>query len=305
MREHRVTRHVAASFDDAIRAVLESIPRGQVATCGMVATALGDVRAARAVAAWVLEHPDADGGDRVVRADLRPVSKGARRSPASRLAAALPKQGLLTALREEQEHLAARVREVDDFGETRSLGGVDVAYQGDRAFAVAVRCDARSCEPVEIAKEELRADFPYIPSYLAFREFPLVERPVHHWSRPPDVLLVDGHGRLHPALFGFACFVGVRLGLPTIGVAKHPLCGTLDTARKGPDGAVPVRHLGAVRGYAWRPARGVRPVYVSVGHRISLETALSVVQGATKERYPEPLRIADRLSKEMKRETPA
>lgn len=291
---------MAASFDDAIRAVLLSIPVGRVATCGTVARALGDMRAARAVAAWTLEHPDVNGADRVVRADLQTILRDVPRVRHPRPISTLPSLGLLSSMRTDQERLGRQVRERDDFGEVRSIGGVDVAYQGDRAYAAAVRCDAVSLEPVEIAKAVVHADFPYVPTYLAFREFPLAEQVLRRLSRPPDLLMVDGHGRLHPALFGFACSVGVRLNLPTIGVAKHPLCGKLNTAGKRSDGAIPVEHEGAIRGFAWSPRPGARPLYVSVGHRISLVTALEAVKRSTRNRHPEPLRISDQVSKEMK-----
>jgi len=114
-------------------------------------------------------------------------------------------------------------------------------------------------------------------------------------------LLIDGHGRLHPALFGVACYVGVRLDLPTIGVAKHPLVGRVRPRTRSLSRASPVEFQGQVRGYAWTPVGRARPIYVSIGHRISLERAFEVVRGSTVRGYPEPLRLADRIGREMKR----
>src|SRR5207244_6398748 len=82
---------------------------------------------------------------------------------------------------------------------------------------------------------------------------PGIETAVRRLTHRPDVLLVDGHGRLHPALFGVACYVGVRLGLPTVGVAKHPLVGRVKTKRRGSEHALPIEFRGRVQGYAWIP----------------------------------------------------
>ncbi len=305
---------MTSRFDEALGACLREIPSGRVATCGAIARALGDVRAARTVASWILDHPDVDMAHRVVRADGRPVLEEAAarlsaegiplvqdRVPSARFIEALPEVSLLEELRKEQRLLSQRVSETALGGTPETLGGVDVAYAGDRAFAVAVTLDARTLEPTQVAGRECEAEFPYIPTYLAFREMPAVESAVHALGPKPDVLFVDGHGRLHPAHFGFACFAGVRLGLPTIGVAKHPLVGTPVPSRKQANGAIPLVLDGLVRGYAWPPPGSARPIYVSVGHRITLEEALSLVRGATRARSPEPLRLADRLSKEMKR----
>ncbi|MEK6986642.1 MAG: endonuclease V, partial [Candidatus Thermoplasmatota archaeon] len=305
LREDALPSAMGNRFQEALEGILRHIPEGSVATCGAIARALGDVRAARSVAAWILDHPDMPGAARVVRADVQPILRKLRAPAAARDAVvldALPSVGLLEALRREQTRVAKRVSETDVVEEVHTVGAVDVAYEGDTAFAAAVRCDAESLHAEEIVVAELRVDFPYIPTYLAFREFPPIEAAVRRLQRRPDVLFIDGHGRLHPTLAGLACYAGVHLGMPTIGVAKHALVGRLRTSRRGRQGAVPIEFEGAVRGYSWTPPGSTRPVYVSVGHRIALETALDLVQRTTRRQYPEPLRIADRLSKEKKRE---
>lgn len=301
------------SFREALDACLDRIPPGHVATCGAIARALGDLRAARTVATWLLEHPDTANAHRAVRADGRPVVTGAAerlasegvplqagRAPAGRFVDELPETHLLETLRARQAELASKVVERDELRSPRTFGGVDVAYAGDRAFAVAVTVDAETLEPIEISEHTSEADFPYIPTYLAFREFPAVEAAVRGLREKPDLLFVDGHGRLHPALFGFACFAGVELGLPTIGIAKHPLAGRPARGADRVANAVPIEIEGVVRGYAWAPPGASRPFYVSVGNRISLEAALATAQRATRRKYPEPLLVADRRSKEKK-----
>ena len=260
------------------------------------------------------EHPATPAAHRVVRADGRPVLPNANhrlasedvpvrsgRVPANRFVAIRTAVPLLDELRREQRHLASLVTEEDVGGPAERIAGVDVAYDADRMYAAAVCVGATTLAVVEVATATGTVSFPYIPTYLARREFPGIEAAVRRLPRKPDVLLVDGHGRLHPALFGVACDVGVRLDIPTIGVAKHPLAGRPMKPSRGDRDAIPIALGGETRGYAWVPPGAGRPIFVSVGHRISLATALDLVKRTTRSRYPEPLALADRASKEMKR----
>lgn len=275
--------------------------------------ALGDIRAARTVATWLLDHPETPGAHRIVRADGRPITPTAievlqregitlrhGRVTADRFVDDISGVPILESLREEQRELSFQVVEADVDPVPQTYGGVDVAYKGDRAFAAAVSLDATTLETTEISEAEIDVDFPYIPTYLAFREFPAVHAAFAELRDRPDLLFVDGHGRLHPALFGFACFAGVRLNVPTIGIAKHPLAGRPNASADTVLGAIPIDMEGTTRGYAWTPPGASHPFYVSVGHRISLSRSLEVAQRATRRRYPEPLAVADRLSKERK-----
>jgi len=218
------------------------------------------------------------------------------------MTAALPQTRYLSRLREEQRRLGSKVSETDEPGPPRMIGGVDVCYEGDRAFAAAAVCDGETLEVVEVRYARVRIDFPYIPTYLGYRELPPMEAALHRLAKQPDVLLVDGHGRLHPAGSGIACMAGVRLGLPTIGVAKHPLVGRPRPSANREGGAVPVEFDGEVRGLAWTPPRATRPVFVSIGHRVSLQTALSIVIRSTIGRGPKPLIVADTEARKIKEE---
>jgi len=220
---------------------------------------------------------------------------------ADRITDLLEPTGFLTALREEQQKLSGRVIERDGGLHVERVAGVDAGYDGNTMHIVAVSLDAKDLSLTEITAVKREAEFPYIPTYLAYRELPGIEAAVRRLKRPPDVLLIDGHGRLHPALFGVACDVGVRLDLPTIGVTKHPLVGRVRPGTRSRSRAFPVEFRGQVRGYAWTPPGRERPIYVSVGHRISLKRALEVVRGSTLRGYPQPLRLADRIGREMKR----
>lgn len=305
---------VDVDFQRALAACLGRVGPGRVTTCGAVASALGDVRAARAVATWLIDHRDTPGAHRVVHADGRILFSGAARElnregiypvhghvPAERVVRALEPLCFLTALRDTQRRLSDRVVERDAPGRVERIAGVDAAYDGDTMYAVAACLDSEDLTPLEIAAVRCETGFPYIPTYLAYREFPGIAAAVRRLARRPDVLMVDGHGRLHPALFGVACYIGLELNLPTIGVAKHPLVGHVTTRSWPTRATYPIEFRGQVRGYAWTPPGRGRPIFVSVGNRISLETAFDVVRRSTRRGYPEPLKIADRACREMKR----
>ncbi|MEW6603372.1 MAG: endonuclease V [Thermoproteota archaeon] len=182
-----------------------------------------------------------------------------------------------------QKEIAKKVITRDDFTSISRICGVDVAYEGDTAFCSAVVMESGSV--VESANSQMTVKYPYVPGLLMLRESEPVMRTLALLKRGYDLLLVDGHGRLHPRKCGIACYLGVMLNKPTIGVAKSRLCGTVR-----PDGFVEVG--GEVLGYVVS-----KKMYVSVGHRVSLETAMVIVQ----ERGIEPLRLADINSKAQKR----
>jgi len=183
----------------------------------------------------------------------------------------------------------------------RTVGGVDVAYANGRGFASLVVVDPDGSVEAEVLATR-KVDFPYIPTYLAYREFPLIEAAFRRLREPPTVLLVDGHGRLHPARCGLACMVGVQLDVPTIGVAKSPLVGVPER-RPNAGEAVPVRYNGEILGYALRATASTKPLYVSTGNRGALATAVRIVRGLCRTGGPEPLRLADAHADNWKRRT--
>lgn len=182
-----------------------------------------------------------------------------------------------------QKKVAKKVVSKDDFGEINRICGVDVAYGGNTAYCSAVVMEGQSV--VESVDAETVVTHPYVPGLLMLREAGPVLHALGMLKGGYDLLLVDGHGLLHPRKCGLACYVGVTLNKPAIGIAKSRLCGTVR-----PDGFVEVG--GEVLGYAFS-----KKLYVSVGHRISLETAMAIV----KELGTEPLRLADANSKMQKR----
>ena len=246
-----------------------------------------------AVFRFVADHPAIPGASRV-------VSGTGASAATARFFTDFDGNAPLEKLRAEQFALAANVSSRDTFRTVSTIGGVDVSYNGDRGFATAVVLRASDLAVVDEAHASRAVTFPYIPTYLAQREFPFIRAAFDRLSERPTVLLVDGHGRLHPARCGVACFVGVKLGVPTIGVAKNPLVGTM-TRRPDVGESVPVRVGREVLGYAMRTSASARPLFVSVGDRVSLRTAVQIVRSACITRHPEPLRLAHVLATECKK----
>jgi deoxyribonuclease V len=183
-----------------------------------------------------------------------------------------------------QENTAKKVLSTtDDFGDIRRVCGVDIAYNNNNnaAYGSAVIMDRNMQQLVESIDVQTVVKHPYVPGLLMLREAEPIFYTLKSLKNSYDLLLVDGHGLLHPRKCGLACFVGVTLNKPTIGVAKSLLCGTVR-----PDGFVELG--GELLGYAVS-----KKMYVSVGHRITLKTAIALV----KEVGVEPLRLADINSK--------
>lgn len=287
-------------FRAELQALLDQVPRRHVVRLRDLARALGDVRATAAVARFLRDEP-LPGGERVVTEAGRPIRGRRGRVPESTRGTAASSPPIFSAfagpfplatLRREQARLSAKVSRRNGFRTVRTVAAVDLAYGDGQGFAALVVLRVSDLDVVEEVLISRKVDFPYIPTYLAYREFPLIEAAFRRLSEPPTVLLIDGHGQLHPRRCGIACMAGVKLGVPTIGVAKSPLVGTSDWGPKIGE-AVPVRYEGEILGYALRPTASIRPLYVSTGHQISPRFAVRIVRGLCIHRIPEPLRLAD------------
>lgn len=189
-----------------------------------------------------------------------------------------------------QKNIAKKVVAAkDDFGEISSICGVDVAYRGssNSAYCSAVIMDKNMQQLVESVDVQTIVKYPYVPGLLMLREAEPIFYTLKLLKNSYDLLLIDGHGLLHPRRCGLACYIGVSLDKPTIGVAKSRLCGTVR-----PDGFVELD--GEILGYAIS-----KKLYISVGHRVTLKTAITLV----KELGIEPLRLADINSRKNKKKS--
>jgi deoxyribonuclease V len=203
-----------------------------------------------------------------------------------------------------QAGLAARVVVADRFGRIDTVAGVDVAYdrEGKRATAAVAVLRADDLSVVETRALETAVRFPYIPGLLSFRELPAICALLQHVTVVPDLLICDGQGIAHPRRFGLACHLGVMFDLPAIGCAKTPLLGAGREPGMAPGMArgdsTALLEQGETVGCALRTRSGVRPVYVSPGHRISVAGACEwVLKLAPRFRLPEPLRLADQAAR--------
>jgi len=190
------------------------------------------------------------------------------------------------------------VRE-DALGEVRTAAGVDVGFEdGGRVARAAVALltfPSLECLAWAVAREPTR--FPYVPGLLSFREIPVVVAALKQLGRRPDLVLVDGQGLAHPRRMGIACHLGLVTGLATIGVAKSRLVGEHRAPGRRRGAWTPLVHRDEVVGAVVRTRAGVAPVYVSIGHRVSLATAIRFVLACgTRYRLPETTRWAHRLA---------
>ncbi|MFG3093535.1 endonuclease V [Streptomyces sp. NPDC048202] len=192
---------------------------------------------------------------------------------------------------------------------TGQVTGVDVAYDDarDLVAAAAVVLDAATLETVAESTAVGRVAFPYVPGLLAFRELPAVRAALAALPCPPGLVVCDGYGLAHPRRFGLASHLGVLTGLPTLGVAKNPFTFTHPDPPPARGGTAPLlTDDGEEVGAALRTRSGVKPVYVSVGHRVTLHNAVAhALALAPRYRLPETTRRADALCRRALREAAA
>jgi deoxyribonuclease V len=199
--------------------------------------------------------------------------------------------------RDIQLDLRDRVSFQPDFGEVRTVAGVDVGMAGDVAKAAVIVLEYPLLVPVEQSMAEVVATMPYVPGLLSFREAPAILAACGKLSTEPDLFIFDGQGVAHPRRFGIASHVGLILDKPSIGCAKSRLCGTHHEPAQEAGSHVYLYDAEDVIGAVLRTRDNVSPVYVSVGHRTDLETAIQYVLGCCKGyRLPETTRYAHRAA---------
>ena len=198
-----------------------------------------------------------------------------------------------------QRRLASEVEATPLPDDVETVAGVDVSIRDDTAQAAVAVLRLSDLSVVDEAIHRCAVPFPYVPGLLSFRETPAVLPALERLSAVPDVLMTDSHGRAHPRRFGFACHLGVLLDRPTLGVAKSILVGTPAgdlPPEKG--GRVPLVDEDETIGCVLRTRTEVNPVYVSVGHRLTLKDAVALTLDCSpRYKIPEPTREAHRLSR--------
>ncbi|MBI3467097.1 MAG: endonuclease V [Planctomycetes bacterium] len=309
--------------------LLAQIPAGKVTTYGALATALGHPPAARFVGEFALDHEHHAGCrcHRVVRADGAPGQyiAGTPEEKLRRLSdegvrvtdrgVDLAASGFdafvcdqpLAALRRQQEAVAGQLSLRGRGRLPKLVGGVDVSYRGGRegvaAYALVDVATGKLVWSLTIARP---VTFPYIPSFLTFREMPILLallNEVRAAGRLTDVVLVDGTGILHPRRIGITAHLGIVAGQPTMGVTKSLLCGEYNENELTFETPQPILLDGEVLGTAILPhRRSSKPLFVSPGNLVDVEFSAQLVRALLTGRpLPEPIYWADRLSRQVAR----
>jgi deoxyribonuclease V len=196
-----------------------------------------------------------------------------------------------------QSELAARVERQLRMGPVRHVAGIDVSFRDDVARAAVVILDFGGLDPVDYAIATRPVTFPYVPGLLAFREGPVVLDALERVSTTPDLLIFDGQGLAHPRRLGIASHIGLLVDMPTIGCAKSRLCGQHDEPGEEPGEYASLVDKGETIGAVLRTRRRVKPVYVSIGHRVDLATGVEYVSACCRGyRLPETTRWAHRVA---------
>jgi deoxyribonuclease V len=203
-----------------------------------------------------------------------------------------------------QEELRQRVSVAGDLPQpVRIIAGVDVEYDkdSDRIAGAVVLLDAATKEVLDVGTHVMAASFPYVPGLFSFREMPPLLAAYRKLRLQPDVIICDGQGLAHPRRFGLACHLGVELNLPTIGCGKTRLLGRYEglSPERGATSPLMDELTGEMLGLALRTQPHINPLFVSVGHRISLATAAQLVLAMSPAvRLPETTRQADKYARE-------
>lgn len=201
---------------------------------------------------------------------------------------------------ELQKQFAYEVIEEDKFEKPiKTVAGIDLGYDvnTNKSRAVVVVLKFPELELIESAEAIMPIQFPYVPGLLSFRETPVAVRALEKLENAPDLILCDGQGIAHPRRFGIACHIGLITGVPSVGVAKSLLVGKYGTLGEERGSRAPLVYRNEEVGVVLRTRDKVQPLYVSVGHKISLETAIDyVLQCAPKYRLPETTRLADHMA---------
>ncbi len=196
-----------------------------------------------------------------------------------------------------QRDLAPKIERQNRLGPLKHVAGVDVSVRDDVGQAAIAVLDLEDLSLVEYAVVTRPITFPYIPGLLTFREGPAVLEALAQLKTAPDLLMVDGHGFSHPRRIGIASHLGLAADLPSIGCAKSRLVGQHDEPGEDASSQVPLVDGGEVIGAVLRTRPGVKPMYISIGHRIDLATSIQIELACCRGyRLPDTMRWAHRIA---------
>jgi deoxyribonuclease V len=296
--------------------LLDQVPRGRVTTYRALALALGDAVASRAVGLILAEvesseshprhrvvnsdgHIDSDEKSQRLQAEGVPNQKGQIADLRRYVFYQFQTEKPLKALSALQDELAGRISTQAENSNFKTVGGVDLSYPNTwRGVGAYVQLDSQTGHLLHTQTLEIEVNFPYVPSYLAFRELPVLLpllNKVKDSELLPDILMVDGTGLLHPRHAGIASHLGVLLDLPTIGITKSLLYGRVDLAGMTHE---EVRMItdpergNSVIGAVLKTSERADSIFVSIGHRIDLDTAIKLTQRLSFGKLPEPIKQA-------------
>jgi deoxyribonuclease V len=215
----------------------------------------------------------------------------------------------LETLKRIQTECAKKIKERDaiDINEVRYIGGMDLTFKDlkrnpTEALASLVVVDLKTLKPVEFTVIKTVVDFPYIPTFLAFRELPALLEVYDKTRIKPQVFFIDGQGKIHPRRCGIASHFGVETDTVAVGVAKSHLFGRYSPPCPKRGCISYVRDKGEVLGAVVRTKDKTQPVFVSVGNNISLPSAIKLVLKSSRYRIPEPTRLAHNILQKKRKE---
>jgi deoxyribonuclease V len=311
-------------FFEEVYKLTRQIPKGRVSTYGAIAKALGDIIAARAVGFALNLNPDLDytpcykvvnsngtiGGFALgLQEKIRRLKDDGIEVKDNRIVNFekiffddFKTNYPLKQLRKKQIELRGKVSIKDEIEDIKKVAGIDIAYSkkdSKKACGAYVTIDSNTMEVLESNTIITNINFPYIPTYLAYRELPIFLKLFDKMKIKPDVIMVDGNGILHPFGIGIASHIGILLDIPTVGVAKKLLYGKEKSIRLSRKNVCEiVDEKGKIIGFSLRVYENVKPVFVSPGHKISFRRALDITRKVQKYRIPEPIRRAHIIARE-------
>lgn len=203
-----------------------------------------------------------------------------------------------------QSDISSLIIHEDDFEPLNLIGGSDCAFLDDLIICGIVILDYNTLDVIEKSYLTHKVTFPYIPTFLSFREGSAIASAIFKLENIPDLLMFDGCGINHPRRVGIASHVGAVLDIPTIGVAKKILCGKRGSGEPESVGASkPLIYNGETTGYLYKSKKGTNPIIIAPGNRVSLESSLEIVKHCIRHhKLPEPTRLAHNYVNDVKKQ---